>query len=471
MRNLNIFRRITSIALIISLALLLSQCGGGGSSSAGIAGPAVSQGVVTALGSIFVNGVEYDTSNAAITIDDTPGASNELKVGMIAKVEGSSNNSTKRGSASTVTVRDILEGSIDAVGANTISVMGQTVKIEDNVTRLNDDDTIKTFAAAGFAVGDFVEVHGYADENGDLIATRVVKKASGEFEVKGFVTGLGASSFGLSRIVNGTPFVTVNFTAGQLPAGIADGIMVEVKSTAAPSGGVITASLIRLEDKRLGSSGEEAEVEGIVTSGTLADFIINGQQVLTDSATVFRGGLSTDFAIGVKLEAEGPLDSDGAILASKISFHSSIQIEGDASAVTPAGLTVLGQTIITNQFTRGDTALLANGDHVRVRAKADRNGNLIATRIKIQSPSPRASLQGPISAADSSLGTLTILGTTLASDNSTEWRLNTKPGDMPVSQADFFAQLIVDASVVKVRWDTFTTLTAPISEAEIEDGD
>lgn len=481
MPNLNSLRRTSwfGSGLFFFLTLFLSGCGGGagygGTSATGTPGAAVSQGVVTAKGSIFVNGIEYDTTYVTtyntITIDDNPSTADQLKVGMTVKVRGSSDDATKKGSATSIDARDALEGQIEAVDSTnkTITVMGQTVQIEDNVTRLNDDDTLKLFSNAAFIVGDIVEVNGYADDNGGLLATRVAKKASGEFETKGFVRGLTASSFGLSHIAGGTSFITVNFSAGQLPAGVANDSLVEVKSAAAPSGGAVTASLIHLEDT-LGSSGEKVEVEGIVTSGTLADFIVNGHQVLTDSSTVFEGGLSSDFALGVNLEAEGPLNSSGAIVASKITFRSNIKIEGDASLVTLAGLTVLGKAVVIDQFTRGDTTVVANGDHVEVRAKLDRDGNLVATRIRVLSASGKAFLQGPISAADSAAGTVTILGTTLVSDSSTQWRVSSTASDVPVTKADFFAQLKTNISVVKVRWSSFTAVTAPFNEAEIELG-
>jgi hypothetical protein len=388
---------------------------------------------------------------------------------MLVKVQGTSNDATMTGVATTVQAMDAVEGTIDAVGANTITVMGQVVQIEDNVTRLNDDDTIKVFSAAGFAPGQHVEVHGLADDNGGLRASRVVNKISGEFEAKGFVSALGATSFGMSSTSGGAPFVTVNFTADQLPAGVANGSIVEVKSLAAPVGGAVTASLIQIEDS-LGASGVKVEIEGYVTSGTLADFFINGQRVITNSATVFQGGLGSDFATGIKLEAEGPLDSSGAIVAIKVSFRSNIKLEGDASGVTASGLTLLGKTVSINQYTRLDNGLPVDGNHVEVRAKLDRDGNLIATRIRVQSADTKAFMQGPISAADSAAGTITILGNTVVSDVSTQWRVSSTSSEVAVTKAEFFAKLKNNVTVVKVRWDGFTSTAAAIKEAEIELG-
>ncbi|MDH4234758.1 MAG: DUF5666 domain-containing protein, partial [Gallionella sp.] len=321
---------------------------------------------------------------------------------------------------------------------------------------------------ANFQINDIVEVHGFADDQGGLRAARVLKKQSGEFEIKGFVTGLGATSFGLSLTPSGVATLTVNFV-GSLPPGIVNGSFVEVKSAAAPVANTITATQIHLEDA-LGAAGEKVEVEGIVTSGTLASFVVNGQRVVTSASTLFEGGLSSDFAIGVNLEAEGPLDASGAIAATKISFRSNIKIEADASAVSATSLTVLGKTIAINLFTRIDNGPVVIGSHVEVRARLDHDGNLIATRIKVQSASNKVSLQGVVTFADSTTGILTILGTPLVSDSSTEWRVSSTSTDLPVSKAEFFSQLKTNVSVVKVKWNPFTSIIAPIREAEIELG-
>lgn len=455
--------------LSLAVALTVVGCSSGGTGGTGVASSAVSQGVITAKGSVFVNGIEFSTAGAAITIDDTPHVETDLKVGMVVKVRGTSDDATRTGTATQIEARDILEGTISSVDApnGTITVMGQTVRIEDNVTRLNDDDTKKVFADANFLPNDIVEVHGFADDQGGVRATRVVKKVSGEFESKGFVTGLTAGTFNLALTPGGATVLTVSF-AGSLPAGIVNGSFVEVKSAAAPIGSNVTASLIHLED-RIGSAGEEVEVEGIVTSGTLASFVVNGQTVVTSPSTLFEGGLSSDFAVGVALEAEGSLDVNGAIAATKISFESNIKIEADASAVSATSLTVLGKAVTIDQFTRIDTPV-ATTNHVEVRAVLDRNGNLIATRIVLLSASNKAFLQGPVTAANGTAGTLTILGDAIVSDINTGWRVSSTSTDSPVTQAAFFSQVQTNVTVVKVRWDSFSNILVAIKEAEIEIG-
>ncbi|MBC7963655.1 MAG: hypothetical protein H7Y05_12005 [Steroidobacteraceae bacterium] len=484
MRSLGKSFQLAATALASVIAL--TACGGsdGGTSTAGIGGvegAAVSKGVVTAKGSVFVNGIEFSTTGATVTIDGVSATEDKLQVGMVVKVSGASDDATKKGTAIKIEAQDALEGKIESVDApnNTITVMGQVVQIEDNLTRLNDLDTLKTFtdattapvgAPAALKVGDTVEVHGFADDTGRLRATRVAKKAIDDFDTKGIVTGFvaGAPSFGLSTPGRATA-LTVTIGTAVLPVGITNGSLVEVKTLTVPAIGAttITASTIRLEDK-LGAENEKVEVEGLVSSGTVADFVINGQKVTTNASTVFEGGLKADFVLGSKLEAEGPLNASGAIVATKISFRSNIRIEAAASGVTASGLTLLGKSIAINKFTRMDDGLPLSTSHVQVRAMLDRNGNLVATRIRIiTSGNPKTFVQGPVSVSG---GAMTILGFPVATNASTQFRISTDaPADQAVSSANFFAQLKSGVTVVKVRWASGDT-TLPVEEAEIELG-
>ena len=436
--------------LSLFLAITLTACGGGGDEP-GLSparGP-VSQGAITALGSVTINGITFNTAGAAVNIDGVTSAESNLRVGMVVKVRGTSDDTTGTGTATLVEAADALEGTISAVGANSITVMGQTVQIEDNVTRLNDDNAVKTFAAANFLVGDRVEVHGFADDQGGLRATRVAKKATGEFEVKGFVVSTG-NPFGLSMTAGGASTLTVT---GTLPAGAVVGSFVEVKANAAPVAGALTATSVRLEDA-FGpvAVGEKAKVEGFVMSGTVDSFMVNGRQVVTTSATLFEGGLKTDFAVGVKVQAEGALNASKAIVATKVSFRSNIKIEADVTAFTAGtSLTVLGKTVAINQYTRIDNGPIAVGSHVEVRAMPDRDGGLIATRIVVRNADVRAFLQAPVTAASATAGTMTILGTAITTDAQTLFRVSFDASDAAATASTFFGQVKPKVTAGKVR--------------------
>ena len=83
-----VFRRLAFATLA---GIMTVSCGGGGGSgevaSGGIGGTGISSGAVTGFGSIFVNGVEFDTSGASITMGGISVSESDLKLGMVVEVQ------------------------------------------------------------------------------------------------------------------------------------------------------------------------------------------------------------------------------------------------------------------------------------------------------------------------------------------------------------------------------------------------
>ena len=131
--SLSIFRTLTASAL----ALAIAACGGGGTDG-GIGGTGgggggtssdVSVGTITDFGSVWVNGVEFKSNTATIRIDDNPHPESDLRVGMIARVDGSISGA----SAAAITVSSAAKGYVESINGNQMVVMGQTV-ITDGAT-------------------------------------------------------------------------------------------------------------------------------------------------------------------------------------------------------------------------------------------------------------------------------------------------------------------------------------------------
>jgi len=128
--------------LAISLSAMLSGCsggGGGGSSTppATTSTPAtttpavVSSGAITQFGSVILNGIEFDTTQAEIRVEDQIVREDELRIGMRVTVEGArDNNGASR--ATRVVFRKNVEGLIDSIDVvnNTLVVLGQTVLVD-----------------------------------------------------------------------------------------------------------------------------------------------------------------------------------------------------------------------------------------------------------------------------------------------------------------------------------------------------
>ncbi|HEB98347.1 MAG TPA: hypothetical protein ENJ05_02450, partial [Thiotrichales bacterium] len=92
---MNTSRYFSMTALTAAIALGLTACGGGSSTTSSLDGSTASvTGVITGFGSIFVNGVEYETNGANITIDGQPGTEDDLRVGMVVTLEGSASGNS-----------------------------------------------------------------------------------------------------------------------------------------------------------------------------------------------------------------------------------------------------------------------------------------------------------------------------------------------------------------------------------------
>lgn len=105
------------VALVFSV-LICTSCGSGLDIAAqlllaagGIGGTGISFGPITGFGSIFVNGVEFQTSGATIIIDGSPASEGDLKKGMVVTVQGTIDGDT--GIATTILAESAVKGPVD----------------------------------------------------------------------------------------------------------------------------------------------------------------------------------------------------------------------------------------------------------------------------------------------------------------------------------------------------------------------
>ncbi|MBE9563610.1 MAG: hypothetical protein IMF17_00090, partial [Proteobacteria bacterium] len=191
MKNITIFKKA---ALVTSIALL-TACSDSGDTTATDASS--TSGVITGFGSVYINGVEYETDNSDISIDGSSSAETDLGIGDVCSLQGSVNADGVTGTATAITCTDELEGYVLDVsalvgGVGTMNVMGQTVTITADT--VFDSDTMASIA--DLVVNDIVEVHGYSDGTGNVFATRVeTKDVDEDIEVKGLISNLDSIAF------------------------------------------------------------------------------------------------------------------------------------------------------------------------------------------------------------------------------------------------------------------------------------
>jgi uncharacterized protein DUF5666 len=482
-------------ALVATLAAsFLAACGGGGSdgadaSSAPSTTSTVSTGVMT-KGSTIVNGVRFEDTSANISIDDTPKTAAALQNGMVVKVVGTVNSDDVNGTAQRIKALVEVRGRPSSVSAAAIP---QTLVLHAQVVFV-DDQTVYSNLSGFNAIttATLIEVHGLRDTTGRIRATRIEASAAqmGDNtldEIRGVVTGgTGTNpaifSLGAQQINAGAAVIV------PAAAGYQNGSMVEVYCTQpCISAGVFQAARLKIEDAQDSAfqpaSGQRTETEGLISgfAGHPGNFSVATTPVTTTSSTRFEGGIATDLANNVKVEAEGSWNGT-RLVASKIEFKRAvIRLQGN---VTAAGLNqftmnVAGRAvnIETDALTSGAVPPVGPAC-VQVRGQREVPATpLVVTAGEISlgcSNGDRPVIQAPVEAETST--TITLLGFAIDVSNPTDTPRWEDVNDQPISTLAAFLNAVTPATtnaagvsvpgtLVKVIFDA----TNAVRQAEIED--
>ena len=387
-----ITRRDGLMLTMLGSALLMAGCGGGGgggttTAGGGVAGSSAT-GAITGFGSIIVGGVRFDDSTASVQDDDGANMnSGDLKLGMVVRIKGgkkTDDGSSVKAKAESIEVHSELQGPVDSKAADSIVVLGQTVKISAT-TFFEDGLTLATLA-----LGAVVEVHGFVDPvNNNLTATRIESKPNAKsFKLQGAIKALNTAT---KTFTIGT--VTISYLTAELPASLvlANDLVVRVRLALTPLTGTRTALKIRKfeiekEDR------DEAEVEGIITAFTSTSvFSVNGLPVNASTA-VFEGN-KTGVVLGARVEVEGSV-VNGVLVAKKVELEdgedlAKFELHGTLSLLDTTAKTFVLRGMVVNYdsattFSVGVTALsLANGINLEVKGKRSEGNIIVATRISL----------------------------------------------------------------------------------------
>lgn len=315
---------------------LASSGGGTGGTgvSGGTGGTGISVGSVSGFGSIYVNGVRYDTSSAEIYVEGRSTGFGDatvlaqLAVGMVVRVEGDIEDSLN-GTAHKVYFNDDLRGPIKAESIQEIDpvttqliVLGKTVIIQDitNLTNIDLDS---------LAGGVWIQVSGFEDAEGRIQASFVTgSEEIDKANLKGTITAVD--------LFNGI------ITIGGLDIGyqsadligmnqLSTGQLVEVTGDIPPAGPLaMTADTIALVDLLGTENTDKIELQGIV-SIEKSQIRLNGVPVILDAQTVYSGGDASDIASDVWVEVEGQLIG-GTLYAETVIFLTFAKVEADVEA-------------------------------------------------------------------------------------------------------------------------------------------
>lgn len=424
-------------------------------------GAPIAYGTIDGFGSIFVNGIEFNTDNASIFIDGVPASEPDLSVGMVVSVEGTINADGVTGEATVVIFDNELKGPVQAIALDaqgdvmTITILGVNVTVDRVATTFENT----TFDA--LAVGDFVEISGFPEGLTDLRATHLEKRqemyveGETEVEIEGTISALTDTTFQLRTY-------TVDYTGADLSEVVdrtlLEGMYVEVKGTI--SGDQIVAT--EIEEERSFSDSLEADddfsLQGTVTNyEDDTNFEIAGVPI--DASNAVKKPAALTIADGVLLEVEGTWDGDILIATEIEAREGELKLEASVDSVD------LEQSIVTLRFATGTVQVLVDsrtrfdddvsdlrnfglddlsaGDFVEVEVYL--NGEqLLATELDRDDPDDEV-VKAPVESSNPNIE-ITLLGLTYNVEGA-EFK---DKSDRSVDAAEFFGQLTV-GDVVRIK--------------------
>ena len=192
-------------------------------------------GTITGFGSIFVNGIEFETDSSSFHVDDEEKFDDSaLAVGMKVKVTGTIDANGTTGKATSVFYDDDVEGPIDTGSLTTVNADTKTFTILGLAVSAHASRTVYDNGASfdTLAESQKIEVSGYFDGN-QIVASRIEKQSDqdDEYELKGTVANYVAGNAVTLTLQNGAsagPY-TISATA-QLDIPIdPTGLFVELK--------------------------------------------------------------------------------------------------------------------------------------------------------------------------------------------------------------------------------------------------
>jgi molybdopterin converting factor small subunit len=367
------------------------------------------EGLIESLGdsSLVVNGVHFIVNeNTEIKDDDNPISFGDLKVGdfveihainlsdssyLATKIKRENNGGEHDGEFET-------EGLIESLGDSSLVVNGVHFIVNEN-TKIKDEDIQISFGDLN--VGDFVEVKAHIQEDSTFLATKIKREDDhdNEFEIEGFIDSKDSSSLVVSGITFNVNNQTEILDHEKNPITFDDlmiGMRVEVHAII-QSDSSLLATKIKIQDDNNAHIEITAPIDTIYNSTV----VVGDIEFLTDSNTVIldedhNSIALSDLEVGMLVEVRGVKTTDGRYYATRIKIEelwsSVIEFEGVLISISET----MGQvgdreffidasTLIINEF--GDTvdvSYLQVEMNVEVRAVAQNDNNLLATRIKVE---------------------------------------------------------------------------------------
>jgi len=409
--------------------LLLSAAGFAGCSGGDIAGIegtgspldsiASTEGSVTAVGSIFVNGERIDTGEADIRVNGVLAGEGALDLGMVVQVELDPQGGEPV--ALSVTHRRALRGQVNQVlesleERKVLSLLGQVVVVYD-------DSVFSGLSFEALDGGDWVDISGFAGAEGRLVATRMSEAEPGaEPEVLGRLQNLDRTQ---ARFMLGD--LEVDFSNSLFENGTSDELAEDARLRLLGGefeGDGFAPERIRLEPVADPEAGAELSREGIIrTFSSLSEWQLEGLAVDASGAQI--SGDESSLAQGARVSVSGSLDTEGVLQAEQLRLlppgRNRVRARVESVDAEAGTLTLLGQTYTAAELTgfenrRGDGERFNNLDQIRPDDWVElhsfaRGEEQVLRRIKrLDSQERDILIRGPVAAINQAEGNVQLLG-------------------------------------------------------------
>jgi hypothetical protein len=372
-------------------------------------------GTVSGFGSIYVNGVRFDTDHADVEIAGEPATEEALAVGMLVEVTGEMAADGESRVARNIRAERALFGVIDHVeevgqGRKAVQVLGQTVYVNEDAAF---DGTTFDELVQGMGVG----VSGFVTDNGLITATYLIKKeidvATDTVEVEGYVSSIDpvTQTFRLKDLsVQTAAAVFINGTAAELVSGR----RVRTSGILLGEPKILQAGRVEFISRPI-EDDAHTSIEGVIRNlNAGATFMVHTTLVDLRNAWI-ENGSAFDLQEGAQVVVFGPL-VQGVLRAERIHMKplNASRFKGLVSDLDPAVGTfrLLGTQFRVTSFTqfkddsatmerRFNFASLRDGEELEVFA-VNVDGTWQATRImrREKGMGPRDLLRGEITELD-----------------------------------------------------------------------
>ncbi|MCC6313903.1 MAG: hypothetical protein IT337_07800 [Thermomicrobiales bacterium] len=446
----------------LSMLLLLASCGGGGatgssgssgggggsggggSGGGGAATVLNTWGPVAGFGSLIVNGVEFDTSGATVTISGAPASIDELKTGHVVRIRsGAASNG--RATATRVDFDyDVVGPILNKNSFNgDLDVMGQRVFVT-GTTLYGGAVSAEPSLQKDFAIGDIVAISGHQISVGDppdqnyIIATRMEKlAAAATYRVTGKVSNFDAQRrrFDIHKLA-------VDFSSATTSGSLTNGQCATVAGRSLQPPNLTPASTLVADSIKAhacvfaAQANERALIDGwhaLLAFRNDVSFDIGPFPIwFTDGVTKFDYDVAPSGGVTSRVvTVEGVFDSKGILQAERIRVRDRDAlvvrgpVEGNGTALRILGISVLLRPE-TRFEDRSSQALrtygashVRSGDVIEVHGYVGNEPNTVyATWVQRRDPGLAYYVRGYPENVDAT--GLTILGVRMAVDGQTQ---------------------------------------------------